>query len=469
MVTRRGLLQASAAAAVGVLLAACGQAASPTQQAPTAQPAQAPAAAPAAGATNTPAPAAAAQPSGATTTGSVKFWWHHGGDIGKAVEAANAEFQKRNPGIKIEGLQVSDLGTKVNTALAGGAGPDVWDSDMGTLQYAAKGAIRELDQYLPGSAVKVDDYPQKPAMVWKGKVYAIPAIESGMENGLLWSKKLFREAGLDPEKPPKTWDELMAASAKLTKADASGNVLQLGFNDRDSSAGMFPNLLTTEGFAFYEQETQKISFTQPEAVDLVERVVAHEKKLDPAKVGAFTKTYPTWGSVTPGGAFSTEKEAMMIDGSWAPGGLAQLAPNIEVGYTWTPSKSGNVKTQQMGAHQLATNSQAKAPEAAWKLIEYFAAAGNQLIYDMSGSFAYTKPFAAKVDTSKWKGLDWYFKSVDQASFVRPRGYCPVGPDAWKKWWAAVDDLVFGRVSSAKDALAKAEQESQALLDQMLKS
>src|SRR5262249_30127453 len=158
---------------------------------------------------------------------------------------------------------------------------------------------------------------------------------------------------------------------------------------------------------------------------------------------------------------------MMIDGSWAPGGLASLAPNIEVGYAWCPSKSGTVKSQQMGSHQFGAYAQTKAPDAAWKLIEFLATDGNQMIYDASGSFAYNKPFAAKVDTSKYKGLKWFFDSVSQASFVRPRGYVPNGTDAWGKWWAAMDDLVFGRATSAKDALGKAEQETQDLLDKML--
>jgi len=395
------------------------------------------------------------------------FWWHHGGDIGKAVEAANAAFEKKYPDIKIKGLQVSDLGTKVATALAGGAGPDVWDADMVTMAHAARGALRPLDEFLKGSAIKVDDYPQKPALVWKGKVYAIPAIESGMENALVWNKKLFRDAGLDPEQPPKTWAQLEKVAMKLTKLDAAGNIQQLGFNTRDSSGMMFPNWLTANGITFYDQASQKIKFTQPEAIELVEWMVNFEKKLDPAKVGAFHKTYPTWGSVTPGGAFATGREAMMIDGSWAPGGLAKLAPDGDFGYTWVPTKDGTLKTQQMGAHQLAINAQSKSPEAAWKLIEFFATEGNEMIYEWSGSFAYSKPFAAKVDTSKWKGLQWYFDSVAQASFIMPRGYCPLGFDAWNKWWAAVDDLVYGRATSVKDALARAEKETQELLDRML--
>ncbi len=457
LTNRREFLRLAALGAAGTaVLAACGPAATPT-----AAPTQAPAA-------NTPAaaaatPAAAKSSSGATAA-TVKFWWHHGGDIGKAVEAANADFQAKNPDIKIDGLQVSDVGTKANTALAGGQGPDTWDCSP--LADANRGALRELDSYMAISSVKIDDYPQAPELVWKGKTYAIPAIESGMENALLWNKRLFKEAGLDPEKPPQTWEQLTEYSAKLTQTDSAGNITQLGFNDRDSSGGMFPNWLTAEAITFYDQGSQKITFTQPEDIDLVERLVAFEKNLGPAKVGAFSKTYPTWGSVTPGGAFSSEKEVMMFDGSWAPGGLKLLAPNLDIGYTWVPTKSGTLKTQQMGAHQFGINAASKVQDQTWKLVEYIATVGNQLIYDKSGSFAYSKPFAAKVDTSLWPGLQWYFDSIVQATFIKPRDYCPIG-DAWTDWWAVVDDLVFGRQTSAKDALAAAEKDSQTHLDKFL--
>ena len=45
---------------------------------------------------------------------------------------------------------------------------------------------------------------------------------------LYWNKELCKEAGLDPEKPPKTWAEQLEFAQKLTKRDAAGNVTQWG-------------------------------------------------------------------------------------------------------------------------------------------------------------------------------------------------------------------------------------------------
>lgn len=44
-----------------------------------------------------------------------------------------------------------------------------------------------------------------------------------------YNKDAFREAGLDPENPPATWDELVDAAVKLTKTDESGEVVRYGY------------------------------------------------------------------------------------------------------------------------------------------------------------------------------------------------------------------------------------------------
>jgi len=47
--------------------------------------------------------------------------------------------------------------------------------------------------------------------------------------GLTWNKDQFKEVGLDPEKPPKTWDEFRDYAKKLTKRDAQGNITRVGY------------------------------------------------------------------------------------------------------------------------------------------------------------------------------------------------------------------------------------------------
>ena len=59
-----------------------------------------------------------------------------------------------------------------------------------------------------------------------GKTWSIPFQRSTIV--LYWNKDAFKDAGLDPDKAPASWDEMVAMGKKLVKKDASGNVIALG-------------------------------------------------------------------------------------------------------------------------------------------------------------------------------------------------------------------------------------------------
>ena len=59
-----------------------------------------------------------------------------------------------------------------------------------------------------------------------GKTWSIPFQRSTIV--LYWNKDAFKDAGLDPEKAPASWDEMVATGKKLVKKDGSGNVTRWG-------------------------------------------------------------------------------------------------------------------------------------------------------------------------------------------------------------------------------------------------
>ena len=72
---------------------------------------------------------------------------------------------------------------------------------------------------------------------WKGQVYGVPFLE-GSKPALFYNTKMFKEAGLDPNKPPATFDELMTYAQKLTKRDAAGNPTRAGITLRLVGPGL---------------------------------------------------------------------------------------------------------------------------------------------------------------------------------------------------------------------------------------
>lgn len=125
-------------------------------------------------------------------------------------------FEKENPGIRIDGVEREYQPEEFITVMAGGKGPDlvkVWTGAIQTL--ASLGFLEAVDPY-------IKDWNQQDfinPVLWKstqvnGRLYGIPADTYFLF--LLYRKDLFRKAGLNPDTPPATWDELVADAKALT-------------------------------------------------------------------------------------------------------------------------------------------------------------------------------------------------------------------------------------------------------------
>lgn len=153
----------------------------------------------------------------------------HSDDPSKAdIEANFAAFDAKYPHIKVTHVEQTKGKEREQflTAVAGGEQPDLirisYPEMAAYIQQGVAADITDLwnakedkDKYLPGSlqSATVD-----------GKIYGVP--NDMYVTGMIYNKKLFIEAGLDPLKPPATWDEFVEAAKKLTDP-AKG---QIGYN-----------------------------------------------------------------------------------------------------------------------------------------------------------------------------------------------------------------------------------------------
>jgi sn-glycerol 3-phosphate transport system substrate-binding protein len=157
-----------------------------------------------------------------------------GGPITKIIDGMAADFEKENPGVKIKPIYTGtyqDSITKALTAVKSGEPPVtsiLLSTDMFTL--IDEDAIVPFDEL-----VKTDDdrawlrsfYPAfMENSQTGGKTWGIPFQRSTIV--LYYNKELFKEAGLDPNRPPQNWKEQVEYAQKLTKRDASGKVTQWG-------------------------------------------------------------------------------------------------------------------------------------------------------------------------------------------------------------------------------------------------
>jgi sn-glycerol 3-phosphate transport system substrate-binding protein len=261
-----------------------------------------------------------------------------GGPITKIIDGMVADFEKANPEAKIKAIYTGTYQesiTKAITALKSGEPPNLavlLSTDMFTL--IDEDAILPWDALAASTADKTwlgSFYPGFMANSRTGgKTWGIPFQRSTVVQ--YWNKAAFKEAGLDPERAPASWDELVAFGQKLTKRDANGNVTQWGLQIPSSG---FPywlfQALTTENDALLMNEAgNKVDFVNPAVVEALQFFVDLSRKDKIMPPGIIE-----WGT-TPKDFFE-RKTAMM----WTTtGNLTNVKANapFEFGVAQLPAK-----------------------------------------------------------------------------------------------------------------------------------
>lgn len=135
-----------------------------------------------------------------------------------------------NVKVEMVALDYDTMQQKIFAAAAARNVPDILFIDTSWMPGFLKEEL--LEQVDPAKAkrwlaavtpeiVELSDYG-------KGTMWGYP--QMGIDvYGLTWNKQHFREAGLDPERPPRTWDELRQYCRKLVKRDATGKIVRVGY------------------------------------------------------------------------------------------------------------------------------------------------------------------------------------------------------------------------------------------------
>jgi ABC-type glycerol-3-phosphate transport system substrate-binding protein len=139
------------------------------------------------------------------------------------IDEIHREFEQKYPNIKVI-HELPPAGTNDRevfvTAMAGGNGPDAYSEAHFPIigDWVRQGFAADLTSYWNEHSDK--DHFISSAMeaaTIDGKIYGVPHNMYVM--GLLYNKKLFEEAGLDPDKPPADWDEFVDYAKRLTKPE----------------------------------------------------------------------------------------------------------------------------------------------------------------------------------------------------------------------------------------------------------
>jgi sn-glycerol 3-phosphate transport system substrate-binding protein len=201
-----------------------------------------------------------------------------GGPIPKIIDGYVAAFEKENPGIRINAIYAGtyqDTLVKALTAFKSGAPPDIavlLSTDMFTL--IDEDAIAPFDALLKTDADKAWAKSFYPAFMENsrtgGKTWGIPFQRSTVV--MFYNKDAFKAAGLDPDKAPGTWDELVADGQKLTKRDAAGNVTQWAVEIPSTGFPywLFQGLTTANNVRLMNEAGTQTNFDKPAVIEALQ-------------------------------------------------------------------------------------------------------------------------------------------------------------------------------------------------------
>lgn len=343
---------------LATLLAACG---TPAAKAPTDQP------------TATEASGAGGSTS-ACKDQTVRVWILWGAENPAQLQSLFDKFGTAT-GSKVEVTAPVD-DDKILPALTGSNPPDVLVLDAGDLvkSYAREGLVDELSQAIQTGGIDLNDIYSAPMGMCKqgDKLWCLPW---GSDlYALFWNKDLFEAAGLDPEQPPKTMEQLAQFADKLTIKDANGEITQIGFiPDLSWSHGdLYTRMMG--GFWYNEDGTELTANSQP-VVDALTWQQQFYKKYGADNVREFASGFGEYSS--PDHPFYAGKVAMMVEGEWqtGPNFISNFKPELNYGVTAFPppadhpERAGTVVAQ--GSVALipsgATNKACSAELLSWMM------------------------------------------------------------------------------------------------------
>lgn len=267
-----------------------------------------------------------------------------------AMQKIADAFHKEHPNITVK-LQVSpnkEYWTKLQTAVSGGSGPDVfWMNGPHIQLYASNGVLAPLDD----QKIDTSKYPKSLVDLYSydGKLYGVPKDFDTI--GVWYNKALFDAAGVAYPKAGWTWADMSETAAKLTdKAKgvygiAASPYAQENYYDSIPQAGGY--VISPDG--------KKTGYGSPEALKGI------EFWLDLIKAGS-SPTAQQMTDTAPEDMFLSGKVAMLQTGSWAARGYAQnadIADKVNV----APLPAGPAGNQSV-IHGLANVANAKSPHLA---------------------------------------------------------------------------------------------------------
>jgi sn-glycerol 3-phosphate transport system substrate-binding protein len=387
-----------------------------------------------------------------------------GGPLTKVIDGYARQFEQEHPGIKVNPIYAGnydDARIKALAALkAGQSAPLSVLYSIDLYELIEQDVIVSWDDVATTPDDKAWLKAFYPALMmngtYKNKVYGIPFQRSTIV--LYWNKDAFKEAGLDPDRPPANWTEMVQMASKLVKRDAAGNVTRWGVMVPSTGYAywMFQAFARQNGQDLMNRDGNQTNYAHPDVIAALQywRDLGVKHKVMPEGT-------VEWGTLRQ--AFTEGKTAMMWhttgnltavkDSAKFPFGVAMLPASKQRG---SPTGGGNF--------YLFKKTTPEERKAALAFVKWMTAPERAADWSMATGYVATRPDAYA--TPKLKEYAASFPQAvvarDQFEFATPELSTFQTGRVRKQLDDAIQATLTGQKSPA-DALNAAQAEADKLL------
>lgn len=373
----------------------------------------------------------------------------------KLVDAFNMSQKQHHADLQI--VPVNELVQKYAVATAGGTAPDALSLDLiYTPAFAAAGQLEDLTDFakslpyfntLSKAHLSVGTY--------KDHIFGLPFSADG--SVLIWNKKLFKQAGLDPEKGPTTWAEIRTDAEKVNALGGDIKGFYFSGNCGGCNIFTFTPLIWASGGDIFSADGRKATLDTPQMRDAIAFYQGLVKdKLVPA--GAQTDTGANFFA-----AFATGKIGITPSGSFAIGALASQSPDLEYGVTPLPGKDGGSSSFAGGDNFVVTKG-TKKMDAVKAFLTFSYSLEGQKLLARNGSL----PVRSDIAKEALAGLDSRYLIAADAMAKGRTPYSTVFNDlinsANGPWNTMLNTAFFGGPDAIEPAIQTAQSAMQSIID-----
>ena len=391
----------------------------------------------------------------------IEYWQYVFDARVKAMNELIKRFEAANPNIKVKQttFPYADYQTKIAAAMPAGQGPDVVQLFYGWLDnFVSAKFIQPLPRdAFPPATIEKEFYPIVSAMKRDGEYYALPTAVRSL--ALFYNKKLFQEAGLDPNTPPKTVDELLDFAKKTTKRDGADNMLSAGitldFPGQDYHWWR-ETLLRQNGGAPYSDDNKTVTYDSEAGAKSLNWYADLQRVHKVGQVGFMDEGQA---------AFRAGRAAMTVDGSFRLGAFGGIKA-FEWGVAELPASADGKKANfaSYWVNGITTKPTGEKLEAAKKFLAFVTTPeAMQLWLETVGELPARK---AAAETEKNLSNPIYGPFLKALNY----SHATVFVDEMAQRQVSLDMLnrVLLQNQDAKAALAEAAKAEQPILDRFYK-